>query len=86
MFEVLYFKGFPDGASGKELPTNARDLREMGSIPGLGWSPGAGHGSPLQYPCLENPMDRGAWQATIHRFTKSQTQLKWLGTLYFFFK
>ena len=47
------------------LPASARDLRTMGSIPGSGRSPGEGHGKPLQYSCLENPMDRGAWQAKI---------------------
>ena len=52
----------------------------MGSIPGLGRSPGGGHSNPLQYPCLENPMDRGAWQATVHRVAKSRTRLKRLGT------
>ena len=45
----------------------------MGWIPGSGASPGGGHGNPLQYSCLENPMDRGSWQATVHRITKSQT-------------
>ena len=48
----------------------------MGSIPGLGKSPGEGHGNPLQYSCLENPIDRGAWWATVRRVTKSQTELK----------
>ena len=48
----------------------------MGSIPGSGKSPGAGHGNPVQYSCLDNPMDRGAWQATVHRTAKCQTQLK----------
>ena len=47
----------------------------MGSIPGPGRSPGEGNGNPLQYSCLENPMDRGAWQATVHGVAKSQTQL-----------
>ena len=51
----------------KNLPANAGDIRDMGSIPGLGRSPGGGNGNPLQYSCLENPMDRGAWQATVHR-------------------
>ena len=46
----------------KNLPANAEDVRDMGSIPGLGRSPGGGHGNPLQYSCLENPMGRGAWQ------------------------
>ena len=57
----------------------------MGLIPGLGRYPGGGHGKPLQYSCLENPMDRGAWWATVHRVTNSQTQLSnlslWLGTV-----
>ena len=50
----------------KSLPTNLGDIRDAGSIPGLERSPGAGNGNPLQYSCLENPMDRGAWQATVH--------------------
>ena len=52
----------------------------MGSIPGVGKSPGGKHGNPLQYSCLENHMDRGAWWATIHRVAKNQTQLKQLST------
>ena len=55
----------------KNTPTNAGDVREEGLIPGLGKSPGGGHGNPLQYSCLGNPMDRGAWQATVHRVVKS---------------
>ena len=51
----------------KNLPANAGDVRDLGSIHGSGRSPGGGHGNPLQYSCLDNPMDRGAWQATIHR-------------------
>ena len=62
----------------KNLPANAGDVKDMGSIPGSGGSPGGGNGNPLQCSCLENPMDRGAWQATVHRVTKSQTQLKQL--------
>ena len=62
----------------KNLPTNAGDLRDLGSIPGLGRSPGGGNGSPLWYSCLENPMDRGAWWATVHGVTKSRTRLKQL--------
>ena len=58
----------------KNLPAKAGDI---GSIPGWGRSPGGGHGNPFQYPCLKNPMDRGAWQAKVHRVTKSQTRLKW---------
>ena len=56
------------------------DIREAGSIPGLGRFPGGGHGNPLQYSNLENSIDRGAWQATVHRVAKSQTQLKQLST------
>jgi len=55
---------------------NAGDVRDMGSIPGSERSPGGGHGNLLQYSCLENPMDRGPWRATVHRVAKSQTQLK----------
>ena len=54
---------------------NARDSRDMGLIPGLGRSPGGGNGDPLQYSCLENPMDRGAWWASVLGVTKSQTRL-----------
>ena len=54
---------------------NAGDIRDTGSIPGLGRSPGGGHGNPLQYSCLENPTDRGAWWVTVHRVTKSRTRL-----------
>jgi len=57
----------------KNLPANAGDLRDAGSIPGSERSPGGGHGHPLQYSCLENPMDRGAWQATFYRVAKSWT-------------
>ena len=60
----------------KNPPANTGDLRDAGSIPGLGRSPGGGYGNPLQYSCLENPMDRGAWQAKVRRVPKSQTQLK----------
>ena len=64
----------------KNLPACAGDLRDVSSIPGSGRSPGGEHGNPLQYSCLENPMDRGAWQATVHRVPKSRTQLKQLST------
>ena len=57
----------------KNLPSNAGDIGDAGSIPGLGRYPGVGNGNPLQYPCLENPMDRGSWWATVHGVTKSQT-------------
>ena len=62
----------------KNLPDNAGNLREAGLIPESGRSPGGGHGNPLQYSCPENPMDRGAWWATVHGVTQSQIQLKWL--------
>ena len=65
---VLSLSGFPGTASGK-IPTY-QCKRHTGSIPGLGRSPGWGHGNPLQHSCLENPMDRGAWQATVHRVAK----------------
>ena len=57
----------------KNLPDNAGDIRDAGLIPGLGRSPGGGHGKPLQYSCLRNPMDRGAWRATVPEVTKNQT-------------
>ena len=66
------FLGFPCDSAGKESACNAEDL---GLIPGLEGSPGERNGSPLQYLCLENLMDRGAWRATIHGVTKSQTWL-----------
>ena len=64
--------GFPGVSDGKESTCNAGDL---GLIPELERSPGEGNGNPLQYSCLENPMDRGAWQATVHAITKSWTQM-----------
>ena len=62
---------FPGGSHVKESVCNVGD---PGSIPGLGRSPGDGNGNPLQYSCLENPMDRGAWQATVHAVAKCRTQ------------
>ena len=62
----------------KNPPANAEDARDGGSIPGSGRSPGGGHGNPLQYSCLENPMDRGVWRATVHRVAESRTQLSTL--------
>ena len=59
----------------KNPPANAGDLRDAGSILGLGRSPGGGHGNPLQYSCLENPMNRRVWQATVHGVAKSWIQL-----------
>ena len=63
----------PGGANGKDPSTSAGDLRDPGSIPGLGRSPGGGHGNPLQYSCLENLMDRGAWWAVVHGVSKNWT-------------
>ena len=60
----------------KNLPASARDIRDAGSLPGSGRSPGGGRGNPLQCSCLENPMDRGAWWATGHRVTQSWTRPK----------
>ena len=57
----------------KSLPTNAGDARDLGSIPGLGRFPGEENGNPLQYSCLENLMDKGAWRATVQRVAKSWT-------------
>ena len=54
----------------KNPPANVGDISDMGSIPGSGTSPGGGHGNPLQYSCLENPMDRGVWWATVHMVTE----------------
>ena len=62
----------------KNPPANAGEIKDAGSIPGLGRSPGGGNGNPLQDSCLENPMDRETWRATVHGVTKSQTQLKQL--------
>ena len=59
--------------SGKESACNSGDAGDVGSFPGLGRSLGEGHGNPLQYSCLENPMDRGAQWATVHRVTESDT-------------
>ena len=64
----------------KNLPANAGDISDVSPIPGSGRSPGERHGNPLQYSCLENPMARGTWQATVHRASKSRTQRKWLST------
>ena len=61
------FLGFPGGSDGKEA------AGDLGSIPELGRSPGGGHDNPFQYSCLENPMDRGAWWATVHRVAESDT-------------
>ena len=68
--EMNMKKGFPGGSDGKEFACNAGN---WGSIPGYGRSTGEGNGNPLQYSCLKNSMDRGAWQATVHGVAKSRT-------------
>ena len=77
LYTLMLLLGFPGGLVGKEPACNAGDAGDMGSIPGSGRSPGGGHSNPLQYSCLENPMDRGAWWAIAHN-SQSQTRLKWL--------
>ena len=67
--------GFQGGTVVKNPPANAGDARDVGLIPGLGRYPGGGNGNSLQYSSLRNPMDRGAWQAKVYGFAKSQTQL-----------
>ena len=66
----IALRGFPGDTVVKNLPVIAGDARDVGLIPGLGRSPGVGTGNPLQYSCLENCMDRGAWQATVHRLQR----------------
>ena len=67
--------GFPGGSVVKNLPANAGDIGDEGSIPGSGGSSGRGNGNPVWYSCLGNPMDRGAWRATVHGVSKNQTRL-----------
>ena len=69
----LFILGFPGGLAVKNPPANATDTGDMGSIPGSGRSPGGRNGNPLQFSCLENPMDTGTWRATVHRVAKNQT-------------
>ena len=69
----IHYVGLPRRHSGKESTASAGDIRDVGSIPESGRSPGGGNGNPLQYSCLENSMDRGAWWATVHGVAKSQT-------------
>ena len=68
---VIYIYRLPWGISGKESICNAKDVGDVGLIPGWGRSPGVGHGNPLQYSCWENLMNRGAWWATAHGIAKS---------------
>ena len=73
--------GFPGGVVVKNLPPSAIDTGDAGWTPGLGRSPAEGNGNPLQYSCLENPMDRGAWWATVHGVTKCQDMTEQTCTL-----
>ena len=72
MFHTITGQFFPGGS---EVKASASNVGDLGSIPGWGRSPGEGNGNPLQYSCLENPMDREAWQATVHGVAKSWTRL-----------
>ena len=77
IYQVLtILRDFPGGSAVKNPPANAGDAGDLGFIPGSGRFPGGGTGTPLQYACLENPMDRGAWRTTVHGVTKSRTPLK----------
>ena len=67
--------GFPGGSVVKHPPASAEDIRDVGSIPGSGRSPGGGNGNPLQYSIPDTSVERGAWWATVHGVTESQTQL-----------
>ena len=73
---ILDMGGLPRWLSGKESACNAGATGDAGLIPGSGRSPGGGHGNPLQYSCLENPMDKEVWPAIVYRVTKSWTRLK----------
>ena len=75
MYKINNLQAFQMVLVVKNVSVNAEDIRNTGLIPGLGRSLRGGHGNPLQYSCLENPMDRGAWRATVHRVTKSWTRL-----------
>ena len=79
IFKNTYrYSGLTQWLSSKESACNAEVVGDTGLIPGYRRSLGGGHGNPLQYSCLESPMDKGVWQATVHRVTKSRTWLKWL--------
>ena len=83
LFEITWsLPGLPWWLRGKESTCDTEDIGDLGSILGWGRSPGEGYGNPLQYSCLENPMDKGTWWATVHRITKSQTWLKQMSSNY----
>ena len=77
---TMGFRSFPGGSALKNPLASAGDMRDTGLIPGSGIFPGGGHGNPLQYSCLENPLDRGAWRATVYGVAKTWTWLKRLST------
>ena len=77
---IFALRGFPDCPRDKEPAANVGDIGDMGSIPGSGRFLGGGYRNPRQYSCLEHPVDRGPWWATVHRVTKSGTQMKGLST------
>ena len=74
-FKYARYVGFPGGSVVKNLPANAGDTRDTGLIPGSGRCPEVENGNPLQYSCLENPVDKGAWQVTVRGVAKSWTKL-----------
>ena len=73
---VIIQEDFPDGSGDKDSYLQCRDTGDVGLIPGSGKSPGGGSGNPLQYSCLQDLMDRGAWRATVHGVAKNQTRLR----------
>ena len=75
LYEFIATSTIPDFPGGSDSKVSAYNARDPGSVPQLGRSPGEGSGNPLQYSCLENPMDGGAWQATVHGVPKSRTRL-----------
>ena len=78
--ELCHSCGLPWWLSSKEFACSAGDAGDVGSTPGSWGSPGGRHGNPLQYSCLENPTNREAWQAAVHRVAQSPTRLKWLSS------
>ena len=89
MVKYVDLRSFPGESLVRNLPANAGAIRDLGLIPGSGRSPGQGNGNLLQYSCLENPMDRGAWRATVHRIAEQlsrhacgfRRQVFWMQTL-----
>ena len=80
----IYIRGFPGGSVGKESAFSAGDARDTGMTPGSGRSPGGGHDNSPQYSCLKNPVDKGAWWATVHKVTKSQTRMSTQASIYIY--